>query len=328
MNTKEKILKLLEESRDTFISGEDLGRSLNISRSAIWKGVNSLREEGFLINSSPNKGYRLDESCDKLNKYGILKDLRKELRDMDIMVYDSIDSTNTQMKRLLYSGTLKNFSLIVSNEQTAGRGRRGKDFLSPKETGIYFSLCLFPKEDFKMDSFDLITVKAAVAVALAIDKSTGKNPKIKWVNDIFINGRKVCGILSEADADFETKHINSIIVGIGVNFTTKESTFGKELSTTAGSINEKSLLRNQFLAQVLNEFYSAYYEKTDEEILDLYRSYSLVLGKEVEFELNGQKYTALAKDFDEKGNLIVKFKDGSEKNLSSGEISVKGDFYS
>ncbi|CDZ75334.1 biotin-[acetyl-CoA-carboxylase] ligase [Peptoniphilus sp. ING2-D1G] len=327
MNTKEKILKCLEENRDRYISGEELGSYLNISRTAIWKGVQSLKNEGFIINSTPNKGYKIDENCDKLSRFGIINYLGKDLKNIDIRVYESIDSTNTEAKRLLYSEEIKDFTVLIANEQTQGRGRRGRTFLSPEDTGIYFSIILFPKSDFNMESLDLITIKAAVAVAEAISKNTEKEPKIKWVNDIFTDGKKICGILSEADSDFESRQIKSIVVGIGINFNTNSSYFKGELNKKAGSLNAKNIYRNELAAKILNEFYSCCYNRTDEDILKTYKGYSLVLGKKIEFTQNDVTYEATAIDINYKGNLLVEFDNGNKKELSSGEISIKGDFY-
>lgn len=327
MSTKEIILKKLEENRDKYISGEDLATELNLSRTAIWKAVNSLKAEGFVINSSTNKGYKLDDNCDKLSKYGVATNLRDELKDIDIKIYDSIDSTNTEAKRLLYSEDLHNFTVLISDEQTEGRGRTGKSFSSPKGTGIYISIILFPDKSFDFSVFDLITVKAAVAVVKAIKNKTNKSPQIKWVNDIFLNHKKICGILSEADSDFESREIKSVIVGIGLNFDTKDADFSKELKAIAGSLNpEKGLLRNEMAAEILNEFYSTYYNMSDDDVLKIYKENSMLLGRNVTFEKNGEKYEAKAIDINNKGNLVVELEDKKQMVLSSGEVSVKGEF--
>lgn len=329
MNTKEVILKKLEENRDKFISGEDIAEELNISRTAIWKAINSLRNEGFIINSSTNKGYKLDNNSDKLSKYGIKFNLRDELKNSDIYIYDSIDSTNTEAKRLLYNEELKNFTILVSEEQTMGRGRTGKNFTSPKGTGIYLSIILFPDNKFDLSAFDLITIKAAVAVVTAIKNKTDKNPKIKWVNDIFLNHKKICGILSEADTNFESHEIKSVIVGIGLNFKTEEKDFGDNLKSIATSLlqNEKSsLLRNEMIAEIVNEFYNSYYNLSDEEVIQIYKENSILLGKEIYFEKNNKRYDAKAIDINEKGNLIVELENKETMTLFSGEVSVKGNF--
>ena len=327
MSTKEVILKHLEENRDKYISGEDLASELNISRTAVWKAVNSLKEEGYIINSSTNKGYKIDEKCDILSKYGISHNLIDELKNIDIKVYNTIDSTNTEAKRLLYTEELSNFTVLVSDEQTTGRGRTGKSFSSPKGSGIYISIVIFPRERFDFNSFDLVTIKAAVAVVNAIKNKTDKKPQIKWVNDIFINHKKVCGILTEADTDFESREIKSIIVGIGLNFDTKIEEFGEELKNIATSLNlENKLLRNEMIAEILNQFYQAYYNYDNNEILKLYKEDSLLLGRMVTFTKNGVRYSAKAVDINEKGNLIVELENNEQMILSSGEVSVKGEF--
>lgn len=327
MSTKEVILKHLEENRDKYISGEDLASELNISRTAVWKAVNSLKEEGYIINSSTNKGYKIDEKCDILSKYGISHNLIDELKNIDIKVYNTIDSTNTEAKRLLYTEELSNFTVLVSDEQTTGRGRTGKSFSSPKGSGIYISIVIFPRERFDFNAFDLVTIKAAVAVVNAIKNKTDKKPQIKWVNDIFINHKKVCGILTEADTDFESREIKSIIVGIGLNFDTKIEEFGEELKNIATSLNpENKLLRNEMIAEILNQFYQAYYNYDNNEILKLYKEDSLLLGRMVTFTKNGVRYSAKAVDINEKGNLIVELENNEQMILSSGEVSVKGEF--
>lgn len=327
MSTKEVILKHLEENRDKYISGEDLASELNISRTAVWKAVNSLKEEGYIINSSTNKGYKIDEKCDILSKYGISHNLIDELKNIYIKVYNTIDSTNTEAKRLLYTEELSNFTVLVSDEQTTGRGRTGKSFSSPKGSGIYISIVIFPRERFDFNAFDLVTIKAAVAVVNAIKNKTDKKPQIKWVNDIFINHKKVCGILTEADTDFESREIKSIIVGIGLNFDTKIEEFGEELKNIATSLNpENKLLRNEMIAEILNQFYQAYYNYDNNEILKLYKEDSLLLGRMVTFTKNGVRYSAKAVDINEKGNLIVELENNEQMILSSGEVSVKGEF--
>ncbi|MFR6449008.1 MAG: biotin--[acetyl-CoA-carboxylase] ligase, partial [Peptoniphilus grossensis] len=217
MKTKDIVLRELERNRANYISGQELAERLNISRTAIWKAINSLKESGFQIESQTKLGYKLVESDDKLSDEGIRKGLRDELKDIDIVIYDEIDSTNTEAKRRLYSSDVKDFTVIVADMQKGGRGRTGKSFTSPKGSGVYFSIILHPKDSYDFSYFDLTTVKAAVAVAEGIRESTGKQAEIKWVNDLFLKGKKICGILSELDADFESRSVKSVIVGIGIN---------------------------------------------------------------------------------------------------------------
>lgn len=325
MKTKDIVLKELEKNRANYISGQELAEKLNISRTAIWKAINTLKESGFQIESQTKLGYKLLEKDDKLSEEGIRKGLREELKDIDIIVYDEIDSTNTEAKRRLYSSDVKDFTVIVSDMQKGGRGRTGKSFASPKGSGVYFSIILHPKDFYDFSYFDLTTVKAAVAVAEGIKEATGKVAQIKWVNDLFINGRKICGILSELDADFESRSVKSVIVGIGINVNEPKDDSFKDLKDIAGYIGT-DVIRNEILSSILNAFYENNYEKKDKEIIDYYKKHSLVIGKDLTFELNGKKYTAKGVDINDKGNLIV---DTEEKRitLSSGEVSIKGDFY-
>lgn len=325
MKTKDIVLKELEKNRANYISGQELAEKLNISRTAIWKAINTLKESGFQIESQTKLGYKLLEKDDKLSEEGIRKGLREELKDIDIIVYDEIDSTNTEAKRRLYSSDVKDFTVIVSDMQKGGRGRTGKSFASPKGSGVYFSIILHPKDFYDFSYFDLTTVKAAVAVVEGIKEATGKVAQIKWVNDLFINGRKICGILSELDADFESRSVKSVIVGIGINVNEPKDDSFKELKDIAGYIGT-DVIRNEILSSILNAFYENNYEKKDKEIIEYYKTHSLVIGKDLTFELNGKKYTAKGVDINDKGNLIV---DTGEKRitLSSGEVSIKGDFY-
>lgn len=325
MKTKDIVLRELERNRANYISGQELAERLNISRTAIWKAINSLKESGFQIESQTKLGYKLVESDDKLSDEGIRKGLRDELKDIDIIIYDEIDSTNTEAKRRLYSSDVKDFTVIVSDMQKGGRGRTGKSFTSPKGSGVYFSIILHPKDSYDFSYFDLTTVKAAVAVAEGIKESTGKQAEIKWVNDLFLKGKKICGILSELDADFESRSVKSVIVGIGINVNEPRDDSFKDLKDIAGYIGT-DVIRNEILSSILNAFYENNYVKSDKEIIDYYKKHSLVIGRDLSFVLNGKKYSAKGVDINDKGNLIVDT--GSERlTLSSGEVSIKGDFY-
>jgi len=325
LKTKDIVLKELEENRSKYVSGQELADKLKMSRTAVWKAINSLRESGFQIESQTKKGYKLLMKDDKLSAQGIRKGLREELKDIDIIVFDEIDSTNTEAKRMLASTDVKDFTLIVSNMQKGGRGRTGKSFSSPKDSGVYFTIILHPKENFDISFFDLITVKAAVSVAEGIKNSTDKQAEIKWVNDLFIDGKKICGILSELDADFETKTVKSVIVGIGINVNKPKEEAFKGLENIAGYIGT-DVIRNEILSNIINAFYENNFVRDEKDVLAYYKKHSLVIGKELTFTLNGKDYEAKGIDINDRGNLIVDT--GEEKvTLSSGEVSVKGDFY-
>ena len=195
---KELLLQMLAESTD-FLSGEKLAGELGISRAAVWKMIASLRQEGYCIEAVKKRGYLLQET-DVLSAQQIRRALAKPWREIPIQVYDCIDSTNTQAKRQLSAGW-RGEAILTAQEQTAGRGRRGRDFYSPRDKGIYMSLILQPQ--LRIEESLLITSAAAVAVCRALEGELGGELGIKWVNDIYRGGKKVCGILTEAITDFE-----------------------------------------------------------------------------------------------------------------------------
>ena len=215
MSVKNDIRSELEAHRGEDISGQYLAEKLGVSRNAVWKAINSLKNDGYKITSSTNKGYCLSESCDILSQSTIER-LCGE--NTDIKIFESLDSTNNEAKRETANGKTDKPLLIISEEQTLGRGRNGRNFYSPKGTGLYFSLVTSPKSD--LTSAVGITSYAAVCVVEAIKELTGTDTKIKWVNDIYLDGKKLCGILTEAVSDFETGTVSNIIIGIGINLKT------------------------------------------------------------------------------------------------------------
>jgi len=243
--------------------------------------------------------------------------LKPEYKNIKILVFDSIDSTNNEAKRLISAGENSVFA-VISESQTAGRGRQNRSFYSPGETGIYMTVVLKP--DLPVGKAVKITVAAAVAVCETIEKLTDKKPEIKWVNDIFVGGKKVCGILTEA-----VPHSNggnpSVVTGIGINVSTES--FPDEIKSVAGSLNAKDVDRNILIADIINRLLSFSENLENERITDSYRSRSFVLGRKISFEQNAQSFTAEAIGIDENCGLIVKLADGTLKTLTSGEISIK-----
>ncbi len=232
-------------------------------------------------------------------------------------IFESIDSTNSEARRRIDQG-LATDGIFAADRQTAGRGRRGNSFYSPGKSGLYFSLVLHPKATLK-DSTG-ITAAAAVAVTEALMAATKKDPKIKWVNDIFIENKKVCGILTEAVTDFEAMSLKAVIIGIGINLTTAE--FPEELKGIAGSVNEAPD-KNALIADIFNRISAYCGDLSRKEFMNKYREYSLVLGRSIYFFRNGVNYTATAKQITDSGELIAVTDKGEELLLNSGEISVK-----
>lgn len=224
---------------------------------------------------------------------------------INTLFFDSLDSTNTYAKNNADSLPLP--SLIIADEQTAGRGRRGNSFFSPKDTGLYMTLVFESPE-----SCDLLTPKAAVAVCRILEKYNIE-PKIKWVNDIFVNSKKVCGILAER---FLVNGKPIVATGIGINLTTSD--FPNELPS-AGSINlvcDKKALAKEIAEELFSDI-------SDKKIISAYKERLFILGKEIVYQQNGINHSAVAVDINESCNLIVKHSDGSFETLFSGEISIK-----
>lgn len=322
MTVKNEVLKALEENRGSFFSGEVLAQKLNISRAAVWKAINQLKKEGYNINSVSNRGYSLSTDTDMLSKEGIIPYLRDENCKLNIEVYKTIDSTNRKAKQIAVEGDDR-INIIISEEQTGGRGRRGRSFYSPQHTGIYMSILIHP--DMEMEEATLMTTAASVAVCRALEKTTGIVPSIKWVNDIFLDGRKIAGILTEAVTDFESGKVEGVIIGIGINFLKPENDFPEELNHIAGYIfnkKPKDITRNYVAAEVINEILDMIEGIRTKEFISEYKKRSMVLGKKINILSRDGNKEGEAVDIDDKGALIVKV-EGEIVKLNSGEISIR-----
>ena len=323
MSTKEKVLQFLEQHKGESISGQDLADQLEVSRTSVWKAINGLKKEGYQIEATTNKGYQLSIETDLLSEAAIVPLLSEALKNHRIIAHKTIDSTNLEAKRIVNEEATFE-GVILSEEQTKGRGRLGRVFYSPSESGLYMSLVLKPVAD--LDNATLITTAAAVAVCQAIETLTGKNPQIKWVNDIFLDGRKVCGILTEGIMDMESRTIGTIILGIGLNFRAPETDFPDEIQSIAGTLfDSKNALvtRNQMAAEILNRFYVLYPDLASRSYLDEYRKRCFVLGEQVTFPQGSETIEAKAIAIDDDGGLVVALPSGETKTLTYGEISIK-----
>lgn len=317
MTTKEAIISILEENKGLYISGEDIGKNLNISRSAVSKVIKDLKENGYLIESINKKGHCIPYKSNTISKIEIKKNL---INNHEIIIKDSVKSTNLEAKSHLLD-ECKHGSIIIANEQTNGRGRKGRVFYSPKDTGIYMSLILKP--DLLLIHNPLkLTIATAVAVCNSIDTLCDVDTKIKWVNDIFLNNKKICGILTEANTDFETGSIEDIIIGIGLNFNTLN--FPEDFSDIAGSIfSEKTtpINRNQLIAEIINNIMKLLKDLENPNILKFYKEKSFLLGKNISFYEKDKKIECTVLDINSEGNLVIKTKNGLKKILHSGEVN-------
>jgi BirA family biotin operon repressor/biotin-[acetyl-CoA-carboxylase] ligase len=322
-STKSKILTLLEENRGQTLSGSDIAKKLNISRSAVWKGIEELRKEGYEIHAATNRGYSLAESSDLLSAEGISLWLTNPAITKDsIHIYKSIGSTNQEAKKAAVAGA-GHGTVILAEEQTEGRGRRGRSFFSPKGTGIYMSVILRPQGT--AEEAVLTTTAAAVAVSRAISRVLEIETRIKWVNDIFVGDQKVCGILTEAVSDFQTGTIESLILGIGVNVTTGKESFPDDIRKTAGSLlpTQASVSRNRLAAAILDELFKLVDCLDSEDIMDEYRARNFVPGKQITVHCGNEIYDAKALDIDPQGGLVIQKSDGSIHTLRSGEVTIR-----
>ncbi|MEG1984164.1 MAG: biotin--[acetyl-CoA-carboxylase] ligase [Oscillospiraceae bacterium] len=317
MSFKNEIVEILEKNRGNAVSGQELADNLGVTRSAIWKAIRSLRAEGYEIVAVTNRGYTLASTTDIVSEQGIRMFLPKKLAALEVIALKEIDSTNALAKREISAHGAHDM-LIVANKQTNGRGRRGNSFYSPSDSGIYMSVVCCPR--IKLADSLLITVAAAVAVCESIEALTVQKPQIKWVNDIFINGKKVCGILTEGVSDFETGMVEAIVVGIGINFKTRE--FPSEIENIAVSLNPCEITRNRMIAEVTGRLSSLTEQLSNPHLIEEYKRRSFIIGRKIEYTRKGERLSATAIDINEDANLVVRFDDGGVEVLKAGEISI------
>ena len=320
--TKDRVLDSLRRSGGSYVSGGALSAELSLSRTAVWKAVEQLRAEGFVIESAPKKGYRLLSGGDALTESVVRAYLRR--RDLDLRVYKSISSTNTVLKQLAESGAAEG-TVLLAEEQTAGRGRMSRSFFSPPRSGLYMSLLLRPHMSAQLST--RITACAAVAVAEAIEELTGCRAEINWVNDVLVDGKKVCGILTEGSIDCESGLMHYAIVGIGINIRPPEGDFPAELRQIAGALPaapDGEDLRCRLAAAVLDRLMDLYEQLPEGDCYEAYKSRSCLIGRQINIlPLEGEPVPATAIDVEPDFSLRVRLADGTETCLSSGEVSVR-----
>ena len=322
MAVKDALLTLLVNNRERDLSGEEAAAALHVTRAAVWKAVRALEEEGYAIDASTNRGYRLRPDCDVLCAAGIEKFLRPEAGALSVETFRTVTSTNLLLRDRAAAGSPEG-TVIAAGSQTAGRGRLGRSFFSPSDSGIYLSILLRPQ--LPADRAALITTAAAVAVCEAIESAVGKPPAIKWVNDVFLDGRKVCGILTEAAFDMENGRLGYAIVGIGVNVYAPEGGFPEALAGIAGAVSgrREGELRCRLAAEILNRFLPRYRALPGGDTPEAYRKRCFVIGRRVTVHGGGGEYPADVLDVDDECHLVIRTADGELRTLSSGEISIR-----
>lgn len=323
MSVKDSVLEFLENNKGTALSGEEIAKNIGVSRNSVWKAIKVLKESGYRIDAVTNKGYTLVTNNDILSPQSIEKYLDDKY---NVLVYPTVDSTNNEAKKLAAKGSAEG-TVVVSEEQTAGKGRLGRRFESPKKTGIYMSILLRPK--FSAEESLFITTSAAVAVAKSIEKVSGKETKIKWVNDIYIDEKKICGILTEASINFESGGLEYAVVGIGINVKLPEGGFPSEIAHIAGAVYDYECgddVRSRIIASVINTFFELYKKLPQKDYIEEYRKRSLLTGREVEFTAFDKENSGIVIDIDDEARLLVRLKDGTVHAFSTGEVTLKKSF--
>lgn len=318
---KSKILSILQ-SADDYVSGESLSNQLGVSRTTIWKNINSLRADGYKIDSVQNKGYRVLYSPDFLDEDKIKDGLSVDFIGSQIKVMRTVDSTNEEVKRL--SKSAENGLIIAADEQTSGKGRFGRIWKSEKTGGIYFTILIRP--ELPPSNISSITLAAGYAVCLAIREYTNLDAKIKWPNDIIIENRKLCGILTEMAA--QSDRIDYVAIGIGINV--NQSEFPEEIKNKASSIfleTGKEIDRNDFLRYVIKKLdmvLGTFLVSFSVEDFKGFKELCATLGRKVYVERNGEILTGTAEDITTYGELIIKTESGKTLTVNSGEVTVQG----
>lgn len=320
---KNRILRMLKKSKEEFLSGEKISDEFGVTRSAIWKNINALKEDGYNIESVPRKGYRILSSPDILTLVEIENDLYTEFIGRNLYYYDSIASTNIKAKEIALEepeGTV-----VISEEQTGGIGRLGRSWISPKKKGIWLSVILKPEVE------PMNVSKIALVGAAAVNKALedmGIKSGIKWPNDIVVDGKKVCGILTEMSC--ELNMINYVVMGIGINVNLDMVDIPEDIHHKATSLKvaaNKETNRKILLAKVLNHFeelYQGFKSGDISKTIEICRKNSVLLGEEVRIIKGKETRVGKALDINLEGELVVQFENNVIENIFSGEVSLRG----
>lgn len=321
---RKRILDLLRASAGEPVSGEEISKQLEVSRTAIWKHIQSLKNEGYSIESVPKKGYILLESPNRLFPQEILSRLQTEWLGHSIVYKDLIDSSNNLAKKIANEGC-EDGMIVVAEEQGAGKGRLSRGWISPHAKGIWFSVVLKPP--FLPEEAPKCTLMSAVAVVKAINKIPGVKAAIKWPNDILLLGKKLVGILTEMSAEFG--HINYVVIGIGINTNATPEDYPEEVRPLAVSIADAAtapFTRVELLADILKnmeELYEKVLVEGFKPVLEEWKQYSCTLGQEVKVIAPDKTYLGTAIDIDEEGLLMVRKEDGIVEKVVAGDVSIR-----
>jgi BirA family biotin operon repressor/biotin-[acetyl-CoA-carboxylase] ligase len=323
--SRERVLSLLL-GQEGYLSGEAMSRELGVSRAAVWKAIEALRQEGYAISSAPNRGYRLEQAPDRLREGELSGPLAGCTVGSHLLCLEQIDSTNTEAKRQAMAGAPDGL-VVLAEEQTGGRGRLGRSFQSPRGTGLYLSALLRPR--LAPETVANLTAWVAVAVCDGVEACCGVRPQIKWTNDIVLNGKKLCGILTELGLESETNSLDYLVTGIGINTNQRREDFAPEIRDMATSLSlelgrpVRRVELARHVIQALDRMYQNFPENKA-AYLDRYRQDCLTTGRPVQLITPTQRREAQAVEIDGQFRLVVEFPDGSREALMAGEVSVRG----
>ncbi len=316
----ETILSLLTDAHD-IISGQEISRRLGISRAAVWKKILALRNKGYVIEALPSKGYCLKTAPDLAQEYLLLK-IKGNLWK-DVIVHDSVESTNDLAMSLATKGEIAPGTVFVADHQTRGKGRLGRIWESPAGNNIYLSLIIRPELEPKDTT--MLTILAAVAGALALQRSCDLPVSIKWPNDLVISHKKLGGILTEVRADPD--RVSVAAIGMGINVNMDHSSLPGAIKNIATSVRietGKNYERNKIIIQLLREFeewYTILKEEGKRPLLEAWRRNSSTLGRKINVIMRDITWSGIAEDIDDNGMLMLKMRSGERKTISSGDIS-------
>lgn len=321
MDLRDRILDILEASRGRHCSGEKLCKTLNLSRAAVWKHIEGLRDEGYAIEAAPSKGYWLAEGSDVLSSRAISRRLNTCLLGKEVRFFRETTSTNAVATALAAEGVPEG-TLVVTEAQTSGKGRLGRQWLSPAGCNLYFSLILRPPVSPRRAH--LVTIMASVALAAVLRREYGIPVGIKWPNDILMKDRKLAGLLTELKA--ETDRVEYVVLGVGINVNWAAGDMPKEISSIATSVSEAAMhavSRLDLLAWFLEEFENLYLGHGLESpgIVDDWRSLSCMLGRTVRIRAFGRVVEGVAENVDDEGRLLVNTGKGIEL-ISAGDVEI------
>lgn len=323
MKPEEKKTALLNflDNGGAFVSGNELARRLDVSRMSVWKYIQALKEDGFEIEAVTNRGYRLSDDNDVLTCDKVKTALGSQASRFPLEVRDCCDSTNLVIRQ--NAGALPEWYTLIAQCQTAGRGRQGRPFYSPPKTGLYMSVLLRPQK--KAEDAVFLTTAAAVAVCRAIEEVTDLSARIKWVNDICVHDKKVCGILTEASLDMESRSVEYAVLGIGINVARPKDGFPESIRDTAGAVlsHPRCGTRSRLAAAILRHLSLLYADPNPWRFAAEYRRRSLLIGQKITVLRPEGNRSAVAVDIDDRCRLLVRYEDGSLESLSGGEVSIR-----